>query len=329
MAYGTASTFTLVDDYRITGQTEVEQQFVQAFGPASRNAFMLLDPSSNTLGDYMKEYYWQILSTTVERRDTTSVSAQTAQNLDNVEHVGPKISRRVPLTGTTVDSLLKQGFDANTMSMVIGQQEERGRLKDYLNTGLLACRASILSQSTAYKDRSNETIKYQYLNEALRLFGDAADSIVCWFMHSSVFADLEKEAITMGLPGVSNLMIMNGTPGSLNRPVIVTDSTSLYSGTTYYVMGLTTGAIMINQTGPVRAAFEAQAIGFDNLIARYQSEWDYTVNIKGYDYNTSGGANPSSTVLGSTTYWALDRSDIKDSAGVILQIGISSGSQIV
>jgi hypothetical protein len=110
MAVGTASNFKIYPDQFQAGYVEVLSQNSMAFNGLSRNALLLFPQFSR--GQYSEEAFTQLISGLVNRRDITSVSAQTATNMAQGSFIEPKISRKVKEIGQTIDSFRKAGIPA-------------------------------------------------------------------------------------------------------------------------------------------------------------------------------------------------------------------------
>ena len=159
----------------------------------------------------------------------------------------------------------------------------------------------------------------------LALMGDRADRIVAWVMHSKPYYDLVKEQIAAKIDGVANFNVQTGTPITLNRPVLVTDSASLKvtSGspavTDYYTLGLTANGVLCEVTETSDIVID-DVTGGENIITRLQGEFAYNVGVKGFKYDVgNGAANPNATALGTGSNWDLAASDLKSVAGVVLK----------
>ncbi len=121
---------------------------------------------------------------------------------------------------------------------------------------------------------------------------------------------------------MANVNVVQGSPVTLNRPVILTDSASLQnsgSPNVNYVCGLTADALMAVNTEEETIVSEI-VTGLENLVVRLQGEYAYNVGLKGYKWDVSnGGANPTDANVGVGTNWDLVAADHKDTAGFVIQ----------
>ena len=122
MAIGTASGMQLYDDEFYSGFVETIQTNVNAFNGASGNAIRLMTDFHE--GDYQREAFYDVVSSLVSRRDTTSVSAATDLAITSDEFVRVKLNRTIGPVANTLDTWRKitGTSDEREMSFIIGQQ---------------------------------------------------------------------------------------------------------------------------------------------------------------------------------------------------------------
>jgi len=322
MAAGTKSNFVIYEAEFFAGAYETIEQNVQVFNEASRNAIRLV-PAIHR-GDFLKESFFQNVSGgLINRRDTTSVAAATSSPLGMDDATSPKLARRIGPVEDTIDAFKKINEDPSLMSFVLGQQVGPEMFKDHLNAGVLACDAALNGVAALEYDASGSDPTAILLLRALAKMGDAANRVVAWVMHSSVYFKLMESYINDKVTNVADVVVYGGTPPSLGRPVIVTDSSALVlSGTTnYYVtLGLVAGGIEVDESES-RTLETETVLGKDNITVRLQGEYSITTKVKGFDY--TGAANPNDATIGSSANWTRVASDVKSCAGVRL---VTNGS---
>ena len=112
---------------------------------------------------------------------------------------------------------------------------------------------------------------------------------------------------------------------SLNIPVYVTDaavlvmkdiSTGLVDTTS--VLGLTQNAVNIIES-ETREFVGELITGKTNLKYRIQSESSILLRVKGMSY-TNAAMNPADAVLGAEANWTKIATDVKATAGVLLNV---------
>jgi hypothetical protein len=324
MAETTLADFKLYPVQVQSGMNEVLQQNANAFNGASNNTIRLY-PQALTAQYGYEAFFQSIGSTLVARRDSASLSSVADQELTQDEQISVKLDRRVGPIKMTDDAFKKIGRDPELASFIIGQQAGVAITLDYLNTGLKALVAAIRVQSAQEVDKSDEstaTITHGYLVDTLKPMGDAGNRIVAWVMHSKVFYDLMGQAISDKITNVAATVIYGGSPGTLGRPVVVTDSSALYLSTDspdeYVTLGLTQGALDIIQSEPASMVNDL-ITGEQNLAQRIQGEHAFNVKVKGAKWDVSnGGVNPTDATLATGSNWDKICADLKDYAGTAL-----------
>lgn len=325
MAAGKASDFKIYNEYLNTRITETLTQMSNAFNAASRGAIRLTSMSKR--GDYEYQNFFAAISGLVTRRDNTSVSAVGAGDLamTQEELVSVKLSRKIGPVAQTRDAFRKltSRFSQTEMSGIIGEQAAKAMQVEMLNSGLAACRAALYEQSTSRNTQASlGSLDTTTLIDGLAKMGDAADRIVCWVMHSRNWFQLTKTQLAANIDGVSNFNVATGTPVTLNRPVLVTDSASLINQLNspdvdnYHTLGLVADAIICEDTETTDIVVD-DVTGLETLVVRYQGEYAYNLGLKGFKWDVgNGAANPTDATLATGGNWDTAFSSVKDRAGV-------------
>ena len=328
MADYLASNFKVYQEYMKTRAAETLQQQADGFNAAVNNAIIL--STVEKAGDYEYESFFKDIASLVTRRDNTSVSAATKLSMAQDEFIRVKLNRKIGPVDQTRDSFRKifARYSETEFAGILGGQIAVAQQLDMMNSGLLAARAAldnVSSNAMRYTIPSNGTITTAGMVSGLALMGDSADRIVAWVMHSKPYYDLVKEQIAAKIDGVANFNVQTGTPITLNRPVLVTDSASLKvtSGspavTDYYTLGLTANGVLCEVTETSDIVID-DVTGLENIITRLQGEFAYNVGVKGFKYDVgNGAANPNATALGTGSNWDLAASDLKSVAGVVIK----------
>jgi hypothetical protein len=328
MADYLASNFKIYQEYLKSRAAETLQQQADVFNAAVNGAIVMR--TLEKPGDYEYESFFKDIANLVTRRDNTSTSAASKLSMAQDEFVRVKLSRKIGPVDMARDAFRKWmgRFSATEFSGLLGQQIAAAQQLDMLNSVLLATRAALVNASSGammFTVSSNGTVTTPSLVDTLAKMGDRADRIVAWVMHSKVYYDLVKEQISQNITGVSNFNVQTGTPVTLNRPVVVTDSDSLKvtSGspavTDYYTLGLTASGALCEVTETEDVVVD-DVTGLEVLMTRLQGEFAYNVGLKGFQWDVSnGGANPNATALGTGTNWDKVATDNKSLAGVVLK----------
>lgn len=325
MAIGLASNFKVYQEYVNGRINELLAQNGDVFNASSNGAISLTTVSHK--GDYDYTSLFSNTAGLAARRDTTVTSAQTDTALAQDEHIKVKMNRKIIPVAQTRDAFRKifGRFTATEFSDILAEQAANAMQIDMVDTALLAVRAALKQQSTSYYTESSlGSISTQTLVSGLNLFGDRADRIVCWVMHSKPYFDLVKSQINANITSVSNYNVATGTPITLNRPVIVTDSASLIAQlnspdiNNYYTLGLVLNGVEIENSEEQEIVVQ-DVTGLENLVVRFQGEYAFNLGLKGFKYDVAnGGANPTSTTNGTGTNWDTHFTSVKDRSGVAM-----------
>lgn len=323
MATATLSDFQIYEAQFQDGLWEGVSQALEAFNGASAGAILL--SSLSHIGNYKQEAFFPLPSDLITRRDNTSVSAATAIKPTQEEFVSVKLERKIGPMTYTEDSIRKLGKTLQEASFIFGKQIGEEKMRDMLNDALTSVNAALEGQSSILFDAtalSVKTLTTGHLNSAMAKLGDQSSRIVAWAMRSKPFHDLIGEQITSNVTNVADRVIYGGGPGSLGKPIIVTDAPALLndvaSTDTYNVLGLVAGAVGVEESEQGEMLFERVG-GLESIVQRIQGEYSKTIGVKGFQWDISnGGANPNEAAIATTTNWDKIATSIKDCAGVRL-----------
>lgn len=327
MTIGKASNFKVYQNELRGGIVETLTQASNYFNAAG-GAISLSTISRR--GDYSKESFFKSIAAIVSRRDTTSVSAATDLPLTMDEIISVKLNRKIGPVTQTYDAFAKMAMDMSQeeFSLLLGGMIGKGMQVEMLNSALRAGRAALAQNSDVFYDAGTGTLTTANLVSGLAKFGDRANSVAAWVMHSKNYFDLMAHQIGTSANGdiVSGTVVQSATPATLNRPVIVTDSDALKvaggsgSGafTDYHILGLTANGLVVENTETERVVLD-EVTGLENLVIRMQGEYAYNLGVKGYKYDTTVGANPTDANIGTGTTWDLAVTSYKDVAGICIQ----------
>lgn len=325
MADYLASNFKVYQEYLKTRAAETLQQNADVFNAAVNNGIILRTVEKP--GDYEYESFFKDIASLVTRRDNTSTSSAAKLSMLQEEFVRVKINRKIGPVDQSRDSFRKvfARYSEMEFSGILGGQIAVAQQLDMLNTVLLAAGAAIANVSALkHTVASAGTMTTSALIDGLSKMGDRADRIVCWVMHSKVYFDLVKDQLAANVDGLSVFNVRTGTPITLNRPVIVTDSPSLVKNivspdvSDYYTLGLVSGGALAEVTETSDIVID-DVTGLEVLMTRLQGEFAYNIGLKGFKYATGNGINPNDTIVGTGATWTKVASDDKSLAGVVIQ----------
>lgn len=312
------------------GFTETLQQASDVFNEASAGAIRLVPRVIE--GDLEKESFYKDIPNIIRDRDPNSNADVADKKLTMDEFIRVKISKGIGPVAQTRDFFLRHGRDPSTMSFVLGQLAGKAAAVDYVNTGLSSLVAAMQTVPGTTYDNTVQMIggtaapSVRVLNQGLRLFGDARDRIVAWVMAGDTHADLVDNDIAEKIDGVAVNAVYMGTPATLNRPVIITDSPALdiaaVGGATptpakRIILGLTQEALELAQSEGEYVTMQ-EVTGQQNIIWRMQGEYSYNVGVRGFQY--TGLVQPDIADLSNQANWSYRFTDRKLGAGVVILV---------
>lgn len=325
MAIGTKSNVKIYDPRTQGGYRERVAQTTEMFNAASRGCITL--SSATKAGEFdIEAFFAKNAGSSVARRDPTAVTAVADQLIGQDEFAAVKLNRRIGPFALTLDSMRKAGFDVSNegaAAFALGEWAAMDAMQDRLNIALAAIRASIAGEATLTHDISALTGGAQYLQadafiNAVQKMGDASSNIIAWVTHSAPVTKLLSGQVTGNVTGVASVVMQDGTPATLGRPLLVTDSPSLVSGSDYFVLGLTAGAVEVEDTEEEIIISEL-ALGLENIVNRMQGEYAFNLKVKGAAWDTTAGANPTDGAVGTSANWLKKVNSVKNMGGVLIK----------
>ncbi len=318
------SNMVVFDDTVTRTITEVITQQVQLFNAASNGTITL--STKRNAGDFRKMSSFAAISGLVRRRDVYASGAVNPVALAMLQEASVKVATGTPPIAFNPSQFTWIQESPEVAGVVIGEQLAMGQFQDMLNTGLKAARAAMVNVGATvnYNVTSNGTLTLNALNRGAQKFGDRAQNIRAWAMHSTPLHDLYDTSLTntAQLFRFGDVAIREDGFG---RRFIVTDSPSLYGAVTspdvtdYYTLGLVENAIVVEDNGDFFANTETSN-GDENITRTYQAEWTYNLSLKGYTWDTAaGGKSPTDTEIGTGSNWDATATSVKDTAGVAVR----------
>lgn len=306
------------NDFLYTIVSETVDQQVELFNAASRNAIQLR--TASRVGDFYDEVFYKAFATPSRRRDPYASGAVAAQDLSQ------DTMTKVKVGGANGPFAFDPGQFAwiqkspEEAAVTIGEQVAKAIMQDMLNAGISAANAAITTAGLSF-DGTAGTLDLGDLNSGAALFGDRAQEIAAWIMHSKPYHDLLGASITN-----SNSLFEFGTinvvSDGFGRPLIVTDAPALVDTVAtpdeYSSLGLVSGGVVLEDNGDFFANTETTN-GDVNIARTWQAEYSFNVGLKGYQWDkTNGGAAPTDAELATGTNWDKVATYDKDTAGVVV-----------
>ena len=312
MATTVNSDLIIYNDEAQTAYLERIQDNLDVFNSSSNGAIVL----DNELiqGDFRKRAFYK-LGGGLEHRDVNSEGKVTAKKIGAGEAVGVKAPWKYGPYQTTEEAYKRRGRPVEEFSQIIGADVADATLEGSIQYATAALRAAISSNAGMVVTANIETDGKKTLTRGMRKFGDKFGRIALWVMHSSAYFDIVDEAITNKIYEEAGVVIYGGLPGTLGKPVLVTDKAPVDA-----IFGLLPNAVVIT---------ESQAPGFrsynvndeENLAIGYRAEGTVNIDVLGYSWKeTTGGTNPTLAAVGSAANWVKHSDSNKVTAGVMINL---------
>lgn len=320
------SDLAVFSEYAYSTMTEMQDQQIGLFNAATRGGIVL--QSGSHQGDYSDEAMWAKISGLVRRRNAYGSGVVNEKVLEHLVDTSVKVAAGTPPVRIDPGMMKWIQRSPEEAGVVVGKQMAEDSIADMLNTAVL-CYVSAVGQVTdvVYDHSSTGVTSLVALNKGAAKFGDRANALVAWVMHSKSAFDIYGEALTNAtrLFVFGNVRIIEDGFG---RPLVVTDSPNLVTAgnagppvvpDTYAALGLTPGAVLVSQNGDFTDNVETKN-GDENIIRTYQAEWSYNVGVQGFAWDkTNGGKSPTNGALGTATNWDRYATSHKDLAGVLVK----------
>lgn len=320
---GTAAQFVIYPEQFWGGVVETVQQNTEAFNSASNNTLRLVTRAIK--GNYERESFLKNTAGLIQFRDTTSQGDLADKSLSQDEMVGVKVNRTIGPVAQNRDSFRKLGVAPDEFSFMLGAQFGPQIAVDYIDTAVGSVRAAISNQAAALQyDATGDTLttlNHTAIVNGMAKFGDRSARLSAFVMHSKNYFDLMRQQIADKLFEVAGATVYAGTIATFGKPVIVIDSTSLYtvgSGsvlTKYDVLMLVENSVEVAESEE-RDIISQPITGQANLADRIQGEYAFNVRVKGVRYDDTKGANPTNATLFTPTNWIKVVADNKEMPGV-------------
>jgi hypothetical protein len=307
------------NQYAYTTFLELLNHNIALFNAATKGGLVLRSGANQ--GDFSDIALYSRISGLVRRRDAYGTGTVNAKQLAMLQQTSVKVAAGTPPVDITPHYWQWIMRDPAEAGIMLGKQLAEETLSDMLAVAVKAHIAALSNVgATVVHDGTAGTMTLQKLVNGAALYGDRAQEIMCWVMHSKVLFDLYGSALTNGqqLFVFGNVKVQQDGFG---RPLIVTDQPDLAytsSGTKYHTLGLVQGSALIEQNPDYVENLETKN-GDENITRTWQAQWSYNVGLKGFAWDkTAGGASPTNAALATGTNWDRFATETKDLAGVIV-----------
>ncbi len=305
------------DDIVHATATETIMQNAESFTAGTNGAIKVA--SENIMGDLQSTSMLAEIANLVGRRDISADSALVAKAVSSRDENNIKLFWGTGSIEFKLVDATRYGSDSAAFSVAIGEQIGKGIVTFMLNSAITATKAAIAVNAGSITGNGLATATHALLNTALKPFGDARETIVCWVMKGATYADLVGAGLGIATSNVAGGVVADGSVGTLGRPVYMTDSDGLDMTAGVAILGLSVDSVVATETA-TRNFLNEMVGGNDNLKFRIQGEGEFMLNVKGFSWKTASGVNPLGAALGTSANWEQKASDLKATAGVILNV---------
>lgn len=292
---------------------------LELFNSATQGGLVL--SSGAMQGDFSTETLWTRIPNLVRRRNPyTPATALTKTKLGMAAMSKVKVAggtNPVELDKYQFSWILKSPEEA---AAKMSQQLAEDSMADMVGTAIKTFVAAVGAQATNLHDGTAGVASLGGLVTAASKLGDRSDSINCWLMHSKSMFDIWGASLANAsqLFNFGNIKVLTDGFG---RPFVVSDNPALSyvsSGTKYRILGLTDGAVTVeNNLADFNSAI-VDGVGTENITRTFQAEWAWNLSLKGFTWDiANGGAAPSDAALATATNWDKVATSHKDLAGVL------------
>jgi uncharacterized protein YjdB len=311
MATTTNTDLIIYNDLAQTAFLERRQDNLDMFNTASNGAILI----DNELieGDFRKRAFYKV-NGSIDPRDVNSVKTVAGKKIGAGEAVGVKVPWKYGPYETTEEAFKRRGRNVSEFSEVIGIDVADATLEGFIKYAINSLIAAIGANADMTVSADIATDGKKTLTKGLRKYGDKFNRVALFVMHSTTYFDIVDQAIDNKLYEEAGVVVYGGQPGTLGKPVLVTDAAPVDA-----ILGLVASAVKIT---------ESQAPGFrsfeindqENFAIGYRAEGAVNVDLLGYSWDTSKGANPDLTKLGEGDNWKKHFDSNKSTAGVLIKL---------
>lgn len=313
MATTVNSDLIIYNDLAQTAYLERLQEVLEVFNGAS-NGTMILD---NELieGDLRKRAFYKI-GGALEHRNVNSTTAVVAKKIGAGEMVGVKTPWKYGPYETTEEAFKRRARSPEEFSYLLGQDIADAEISYFIQAGFASLKGAISGNAAMVS--AGKTIAAdgkKALTAGMRKFGDRFERIGMFAMDSSTYFDIIDEAITNKVYEEAGFVIYGGSPGTMGKPVLVSDTVPASN-----IFGLQAGALKITESqAPGMRSYNVDSQ--ENLAIGFRAEGTFNVDVLGYSWKDgTAGINPTLAALGTAANWSKYATSNKSTAGVLIDL---------
>ena len=275
MATTTNNNMIIYNDQVQTAYFEKLQDELDVFNAASQGAIVMR--SEAIPGDFTDESFYSIPGG-IGHRDVNSEATATPKKIDGDESHTVKSPWGYGPYQTTEEAFKRRARSPEEFSQLLGEHMAVSMVDYSVGVAFAALNAAIGANAAMKTTASFETDHKKVLTKGMRKFGDRFSRIALFGMDSSTYFDLVDDAIDEKIYEEAGLVIYGGTPGTMGKPVLVTDKAPADT-----IFGLQGGAVgVVESQAPGIRSYEVN--GMVNLTLGYQAEGAFNLELLGYGW---------------------------------------------
>lgn len=318
------SDFAVFSEWSYLGFQEALDYNIDLFNSAAAGAILLR--SRSHVGDFTDEAFWARIQGLIRRRNVYGSAVLAEVSLAMIVDTMVKVAGGTPPVAMDPAWFEWIGKNPEEGGALYGRQLAGDMLADMLNTGIMAFVAASIAEPEVYLDGTAGPMTWATFNDGQALFGDRAQAIRVWVMHSTPLFKLWGNNLA-NAESLFTFGTVNIRSDPFGRPLVITDAPSLIEPgavpgvdpPTFYTLGLTPAAIVVDQNDDFTSNVSTTN-GLENIHRTVQSEWSFNLGLKGYAWDkTSGGKSPNDAALAVANNWDRIVASKKDLGGVVIQ----------
>lgn len=294
-----------------TAYLERLQDNLNVFNQASNGAIVYRNELIK--GDFDLESFYKI-GGSISHRDVNSTNPVAPSKIGAGEIAGVKTPYKYGPYASTEEAFKRRARSTAEFAQLVGQDLADALMVGRLQYGLASVKAAISGNADMVAAGTIAVDGRKALTKAMRPMGDKFGRIALWVMNSETYFDLVDEALTNQIYGESEIVVYGGLPGTMGKPVLVTDLVGDNDA-----FGLQVGAVTITESQvPGFRLYDIN--GEENLAIGARAEGAFNIDLLGYSWDTSKGENPTLAALGASANWKKHATNNKMTAGTYLNL---------
>lgn len=294
-----------------SGYLERIQDVLEVFNASSGGALMITNELIK--GDFNKEAFYDFAGSLVHR-DVNSDADVTAQKIGMGEMIGVKTPFKFGPFETTKEAFKRRQRSVEEFSFLVGQAYADAELDGYIAYATGSLIAAISGNTDMVETSSIATDGTRTITKAMRKFGDRHARMALLAMDSATYFDYVDQRVDAAIYNEADAIIYGGQPGTMGKPVLVSDKMPANK-----ILALQPGAAAIT------VSQAPEFVGYpvndkENIGIAWRAEGAVNVNLLGYSYKETAGANPNLATLSAAANWQKHANSNKATAGVLLNL---------